>query len=1005
MDRRILVIGGGISGVQAGLDLAQMGIQVTLVEEKPNIGGRMAQLDKTFPTNDCSTCILSPKLVELASHSNVDIFTCSSIEDVVKLDERFQARIRKRARFVDEEKCTACGVCAEKCPVKVSDLFNKSITTSKCISIPYAQAVPAVYKIDKEYCLYLTNGKCGICKKVCPADAIDYEQKDTIEAMDFNSIIIATGTEEFTPQIRPEYGYKVYENVLTSIEYERFLSASGPTNGQIVRPSDGKLPSQIAFIQCVGSRDVASGNYGYCSSYCCMQATKDAIITKEHNLTIDSTIFYIDIRAYGKDFDKFVDRAKTEYGVKYIKSRISEILEAPDTKNLIIKYITPDGKIRIEEFDLVILSVGIRIPDKSKNLLRGLGVELDEYGFCRCSTFQPGETNVDGVYVCGTVTGPMDIPEAVVSAGAAASLAARGLLSPDTSSEIMAEKPGEVDTEAKPLNIGVIVCHCGTNIASVVDVPSVVEFSRSLPNVKFAHELLYACSQDSIRLIINKIKEHDLNRIVVASCSPRTHESTFQSGLEKAGLNKYLLQMTNIRDQCSWVHQNTPELATQKAKDLVRMAVGKSRYLEPLYELYSDVNKACLVIGGGIAGMTAALFVADNGYQVYLIEKESELGGNLLKISYLLPEEDIVLALQRLIRRIEEHPLIELFLNANIKDIKGYVGNFTTNFTTNDEEKSAEHGTVIVATGAREHETESYGYKTDPYVVTQREFETVLKNKNPLMKYVNSIAMIQCVDSREGERNYCSRVCCGQAIKNILQLKKDYPDKDVYVLYRDMRTYGLREPYYAVAREAGALFLRYEKDRKPVVEKIEQGNFKIKLFNEILGKDIYLPVQLIVLSVGIDSLETNGQVAKMLKVPLNEDGFFNEAHVKLRPVDFSTSGVFVCGMAHGPKHIDESIVQAIATAAHALTIVTRDKISSEAYTASVDESRCSGCGLCVEVCVFGAIEIDEESERAGVNTLLCKGCGTCVAACFSSAIDLRGFTNKQIINEFQELFL
>jgi len=1004
MDRRVLVIGGGIGGVQAGLDLAQMGIQVTLVEEKPSIGGRMAQLDKTFPTNDCSTCILSPKLVEFASHPNVEIFSLSTVEYMEKRENHFQARIRRWARFVDEHKCTACGMCAEKCPVKVPDTFNKNITTSKCISIPYAQAVPAVYRIDKEHCLYLTKGKCGLCKKVCPAGAVDFEQEDTVETRNFHSVIVAAGAEEYAPRIRPEYGYGIYKNVVTSIEYERFLSASGPTSGNILRPSDGKAPSRIAFLQCVGSRDTASGEYDYCSSFCCMQATKDAIITQEHNRGTSCSIFYIDIRAFGKDFDRFVDRARTEYAVEYIKSRVSEIIEAADTRNLIVKFITPDGKLKAQEFDLVVLSVGIKTPEKLRHFFTGQGVELGEYGFCQFHPFHPGETNVDGIYACGTVMGPMDIPETVVSASAVCALASRGLLSPDTGSDIKREKPSELDIEGKPLNIGVFVCHCGVNIGAVVDVPSVVEHSRSLPNVRYAQDLLYACSQDSIQLIINTIKKYDLNRVVIASCSPRTHEPLFQSCIEGAGLNRHLLQMANIRDQCSWVHRESPDLASQKAKDLVRMAVGKSRFLKPLYESESSMNKACLVIGGGIAGMTAALSIADNGFQVYLIEKEDRLGGNLLKINYLLKEQNPHAALSSVIRRVEEHPKIEVFLQARIERIQGYVGNFTTDFSIHDEQKSVEHGTVIVATGAKEHETESYGYREDPYVVTQREFETILKRRNPLMKYVQDIVMIQCVDSREGERNYCSRVCCSQAMKNILRLKQEYPKKNVYVLYRDIRTYGLLEPYYALARKSGALFFRFEEGKKPIVEKREQGSFKISVFDEILQKTVELPAQLLVLSVGIDALASNEQTARMLKVPLTGDGFFQEAHVKLRPVDFATEGVFVCGLAHGPKHTDESIAQAAAAAARALTLMTRDTISSEAHTAFIDEARCSGCGLCVEVCAYGAVEMDAEREVAKVNGLLCKGCGSCAATCLSGAIDLSGFTNRQIITELEELF-
>lgn len=1005
MNKRILVIGGGIGGVQAGLDLAQMGIKVTLVEAKPSIGGRMAQLDKTFPTNDCSTCILSPKLYELASHPNVDIFSYSTLDKVVKKENGFQARIRKKARFVNEEKCTACGLCSEKCPVKIPDMFNKEITTTKCISIPYAQAVPAVYKIDKKHCLYFSKGKCGICQKVCTAGAIDYEQKDTIETIDFDAIIVAAGAEEYTPRIRPEYGYGIYDNVVTSIEYERILSASGPTGGHIIRPSDKTAPGRIAFIQCVGSRDISSGNYAYCSSYCCMQATKDAIITREHDQNACSTIFYIDIRAFGKDFDKFVDRAQSEYNVKYIKSRISEIIEEPKTKNLVIKYITPDGRINTKEFELIVLSVGIRISDQIKELMTELGVKLSEYGFCPCDAFEPGITNVDGIYVCGTLMGPMDIPETVMSASAAASMAARGLLSPEISSEIIKEKPDEIDIEEKYLKIGVVVCHCGVNIGSVVDVPEVVKFAGSFRNVVFADELIYACSRDSIKYIIDKIKEHDLTRFIMAACSPRTHETLFKSALEEAGLNKYLMQMTNIRDQCSWVHQDNHEEATEKAKDLVCMAVGRSRYLQPLHELDSEVNKACLVIGGGIAGMMSALFIADNGFRAFLVEKDTELGGNLLKINYTLEEKNISWPLGKIRERVQEHPLIDVCLNTEIREIKGYVGNFTTNLTSGKEERNIEHGAVIVATGGREHETESYGYRDESYVVTQREFETMLLNKNPMLKYAHTVAMIQCVDSRESDKNYCSRVCCGEMVKNILRLKNDYPGKDVYVLYRDIRTYGMLEPYYTQARKTGALFFRYDIENKPVIQKEENGEFIITVYDEILRRYIKLRAQLIVLSVGIDPLETNDQLARMLKVPLNEDGFFHEAHVKLRPVDFATDGIFVSGLAHGPKYINESVSQAIAAASRALTIITKDKIRSEAHTAVINEVRCTGCGFCVDVCAYNAIEIDKEKNIAAVNTLMCKGCGSCAATCLSGAVDLSGFTNKQLIQEFQELFL
>jgi heterodisulfide reductase subunit A len=1036
MDKRVLVIGGGIAGIQASLDLAEMGIPVTLVEEKPSIGGRMSQLDKTFPTNDCSTCILSPKLVELSSHPNITLLAYSSVEKVEKNGGGFEVRIRRRARYVDEDKCTACGLCAEKCPVKIPDLFNRGILSTKCIGIPYAQAVPSVYRIDGEHCLYLNKGKCGVCAKICPAGAVDYQQEDRLETETFDSIILAAGCEEYTPRIRPEFGYQVFPNVITSIEYERLLSASGPTDGEILRPSDGKEPRRIAFLQCVGSRDPAAADRGYCSSYCCMQATKDAIITREHLPDSEAAIFYIDLRAFGKDFDKFVDRAKEEYRVRYIKSRISEVSEDPETGNLSVHYLDPEGSVGVNSFDLVVLSVGIGVPKSVRSLLAGLGVKTDAYGFCRgysgsvtagdaaLGAFAPGaelepvDTNVEHVYACGTLCGPMDIPETVVSASAAAARAARGLLERGSDSGNGDSGNGDsgrtaplsargstaeaLDIEGAPLRVGVVVCRCGVNIASVVDVPAVAERAAVLSNVVFCQELTYACSQDSIHLIIDKIGELSLSRLVVASCSPRTHEHLFRAALEKAGLNKYLLQMTNIRDQCSWVHQDDPEAATEKAFDLVRMAVAKARFLQPLEELESEVNKRCLVIGGGLAGMTAALAVADNGFPVCLVERERQLGGNLRQLRFTLETEDVPVLLEGLVRRVEEHPLIDLCLGNTLKTVDGYVGNFRS--TLSAGEKIVEHGTVIVATGAEEHRSKSYGYGTDPYIVTQREFETMLVRGNPVLSHLDSVVMIQCVDSREGDHNYCSRICCGEAVKNALRFKRNHPHGNVTVLYRDVRTYGLNEGHYTEARKAGVLFLRYTEERKPEVGRAD-GEFVVTLYDEILKREIGIQAQLLVLSVGIDAPESNREIARLLKVPLNEDGFFLEAHVKLRPVDFATDGVFVCGLAHGPKYVRESVAQALAAAGRALTVLSRQWIRAEAATARVLEERCTGCGLCVEVCPYGAIEVDTDRQTAVVNALLCKGCGSCAATCFSAALDVSGFSNRQIIREFEELLV
>ena len=733
-----------------------------------------------------------------------------------------------------------------------------------------------------------------------------------------------------------------------------------------------------------------------------MQATKDAVITRENLPESEAVIFYIDLRTFGKDFDKFVDRAKEEYRVRYLKSRVSEVTEDPQTGDLSIRLIDPQGTVKIESFDLVVLSVGIGVPDGVRNLLAAMGVQTDAYGFCRGrEELDPVSSNQPGIYVCGTLTGPMDIPETVVSASAAAARAARGLLERGSGvrAEAAAAKP--IATEGVPLRIGVIVCRCGVNIAAVVDVPAVVQRAAALPNVVFSREMTYACSQDSIQLIIDKICELDLSRLVVASCSPRTHEHLFQAALEAAGLNKYLLQMTNIRDQCSWVHQADPEAATEKAVDLVRMAVAKARFLQSLEELESEVNSRCLVIGGGLAGMTAALAVAENGFPVSLVEREQQLGGNMRRLGFTLETGNIPRLIDGLTSKVREHPLIDLHLGSTLDAVEGYVGNFRS--TLSREQAPVEHGAVIVATGGEEHQTRSYGYGTDPFIVTQREFETMLLRRHPVLGRMDSIVMIQCVDSREGERNYCSRVCCGEAVKNALRFKGEYPGANVTVLYRDVRTYGLNEDQYANARKAGVLFLRYSEQRKPEVRKDE--DFLITLYDEILREEIALRAQLLVLSVGIDAPESNLEIARLLKLPLNEDGFFLEAHVKLRPVDFATDGIYLCGLAHGPKYARESVAQALAAAGRALTVLSRQRISAEATTARVLEDRCTGCLLCVEVCPYGAIELDAEREIAAVNPLLCKGCGSCAATCFSGAIDVSGFSNRQIIREFEELLV
>jgi len=1001
MHKKAMVIGGGVAGIQAALDLGDMGVETYLVEKGPSVGGRMAQLDKTFPTNDCAMCILSPKLVEVGSHPYITIISNAEIISLEGSPPDFKVKVLKKPRYVDEEKCTGCGVCMTKCPKKVPDPYNKGLSKTKCIRIPFPQAVPAIPILDSETCIFIQKGKgkCKICEKNCEAGAIDFEQKEKILDIEVGSVILASGTQEFDATLKGEYGYKVYPNVITSIEFERILSASGPTGGHVIRPSDDKEPKKIAILQCVGSRDLQAGNE-YCSAICCMQAAKDAIITQEHLPEAQTTIFYMDIRAYGKGFDRFVERAKDEHQTRFICGRISSVETDPNTDNLQIQYITQEGAIRQEEFDLLVLSVGLEPSEAGKDAVRRLGASLDQRGFLEVDTFRPVDSSKPGLFACGSISGPKDIPESVMEASGAASAAA-ALLGELPSKEMRAEYPPEKETRGVPPRVGVFVCRCGINIAATVDVPQVVEYASGLPKVKHAQELLFACSQDAQKVIKEAIEVNELNRVVVCSCTPRTHEALFQKTLKEIGVNPYLFEFVNIREQCSWVHQKEPERATEKAKDLARNGVAKVVYAEPLYKKTLDVTKDALVIGGGLGGMSAALDLAGQGFQTHLLEKEGELGGNLRHIRATLKGEEIREILENLSEEVRNNPKIKLYMNAKIKDITGYVGNFKT--VLESPQAEIEHGVVIIASGAGEHKPTEYLYGKDDRVVTQRELEAMLdESEKSKLSTTKSVVMIQCVGSRDDEKPYCSRVCCSNAVKNAIELKELNPKTSVYILFRDMRTYGLRERFYRSAREKGVVFIRYDKDEKPRVQK-SGDDLTVEVKDKILNKTLSINPDLVVLSTGIDPNPENKVLSQMLKVPLDQDKFFLEAHVKLRPVDFATDGVFVCGLAHYPKDISETIAQARAAAGRAATVLSKATIEAEGKVSAIRNERCSGCGACVEVCAYSAIEIDPEMGIAVVNEALCKGCGACAATCRAAAIDLRGFRDEQILSALEAI--
>jgi len=993
----VLVIGGGIGGIQAALDLAESGFYVYLAEQSPAVGGVMAQLDKTFPTNDCSMCILSPKLVECGRHLNISIMTNAEIKDIKGEAGNFQVTLAKKARYIDIDKCTGCGECAKHCPVRTTNSFDEGLSNRAAIYVKYPQAVPRAYAIDREKCI-----GCGLCDKLCLAKAVQYSDKEEIQTINVGSVILCPGYGLPEVALMLNYGYGKYPNVVTSIEFERMLSASGPYQGELLRPSDRDIPQKIAFIQCVGSRDLNQGK-GYCSGVCCTYAIKEAIVAKEHSrLPLDTAIFFMDMRTFGKGFEAYYERAMSEHGVRFIRCRPSVIEEIPETKNLRIKYEAEDGKLIKEEFDLVVLSVGLEPSKGADELASRLGIELNKYGFCKTDGFLPVETSKLGIFVCGAFQGPKDIPETVMQASATAASASASLSSVRNSLVKKKEYPPERDIRGEPPRIGVFVCHCGINIAGVVNVPEVKEYAASLPNVVYAEANLYTCSQDTQERIKEKIRQHSLNRVVVVSCTPRTHEPLFQETIRQAGLNRYLFEMANIRDQCSWVHKDYPEEATGKAKELVKMAVAKARLIHPVAQTPLEVIHRGLVIGGGIAGMVAALNLAEQGFEVYLVERGEKLGGIARRIRHTLEGDDIQAYLQDLITRVCESPLIQVYTNANIVEATGYVGNFTTRIEVgaNRDTHELKHGVVIIATGGEEYKPSEYFYGEDARVMTLLELEEEVATGNGRIAGCDNAVIIQCVGSRETDRPYCSRVCCSESIKCALKLKEAKPKMNIYVLYRDIRTYGFKEDYYREAREKGVIFIRYDTDDKPRVETVTEDNqnrLRVTMRDPILGEDLVIDTDILALAVAAIPAADNKKLSQLFKVPLNEDGFLLEAHMKLRPVEFATEGVFMCGLAHSPKFIEETIAQAKAAASRAGTILSKDVIEVGGLVSLVDESKCSGCGVCALICPFQAVDIDADKKVAKVNEALCKGCGACVSSCICGAMNMKGFSNAQIL--------
>ncbi|MBW1838832.1 MAG: CoB--CoM heterodisulfide reductase iron-sulfur subunit A family protein [Deltaproteobacteria bacterium] len=993
-----LVIGAGVGGMKAALELAETGIKVYLLDRSPNIGGEISQLERQFPTNRCCMCQMLPTYGRDSSsqyclrkdlyHPYITLISQAEVEKVEGKARDFKVNVRIKSRFIKEDRCIGCDICSEVCPVEVKDEFNL-LASRKAVYIKYPQAIPNIYTIDQEHC-----NRCGACVEKCPTQAIDLSKQDEVRELEVGAVILAAGFDEFDPTEWSEYGYGRHPNVVTSIELERIFSDIGPYEGKLVRPSDKAPVKKVAFLQCIGSR---THENNYCSSACCMYAMKEAMILKEIDPEIEISLFYMDLRAFGKGYHRYYLKARDELGIKFICCRVPTVKQDPQTGNLSLTFLDKEGNLQKEEHDMVVLSIGQRPPKGHEHILGLLGFEKNEWGFCQTGRFSPVETSREGVYVCGPISGPRDIPDTICQATAAASKVAT-LLQPASEKKVESQVEAPPDEGADLLDedpgIAIFICRCGGEISEIVDFELLTQPLRQLPQVVGVEEVPYLCLDDTLSQVAERIKVLKANRIIFASCVPYGYERRYQQAVEEAGLNSSLMEVVNLREQVSWVHREEKEAAQKKALALVTVAVEKLRKQEPFFSKTVSIHPQVVVVGGGLAGLISSLSLSRLGVEVHLVEQADVLGGNLKEIQYNLEGDNPQVLLKQLLEEVKDSSLVHLHLETEVVGLSGQMGDFKTVIKDKGEnEDTISHGALIVATGGRERKLKEYHYGENDRIVTQKELEEMIVEGKEIP---DSVVMIQCVESRDSERPYCSRVCCSQAIANALQIKEKSPQTDVTILYRDIMTYGFKEEYYARCREAGVKFMRYSLEEKPRVF-LEDGTIKVEVNTPDLKKTLRFNPGLLVLSAGIDPNE-NESLAKVLNLELDEDGFFKEAEVKFRPVDFLVEGIFLCGLAHSPMFIEETIAQAQAAAQRVWTLLSKSEVKASRLVSFVNERRCSLCELCIAACPYQARVKDEENKKIIVREALCQGCGACTMVCPNHAAKMKGYREDQMFS-------